>query len=411
MWALSPSVGRDGERSKCLIFYTNNMTQIPHPPSPRRPRRGGLFTTWVLIVSSLKMFIRNRQALFFTFFVPIVIMLVFGFVGLDKVPKIDVGVVTDPSFPNSEQLVEDLKKISAFEVHTGNEASERKAIEKGDRAIVIIPFAWLPADTANTPGLRPGDTIRLQILTNANKPQESQTALAIIQQMIDKTTIALAQAPQFFSIETEGINARNLKYIDFLVPGIIALSIMQMAVFSVAFIFTDYKEKGILKRLIATPMRPYQFVISNIAVRLLVSVIQAAFLIAVGVLAFKAHVIGSYWLLLLIIFLGSIMFLGLGFTISGIAKTVESVPAIANLIVFPMFFLGGTFFAIETMPVWLQHIVRYMPLTYLSESLRAVMTEGAKFADIQTDLLWIAGWAAVMTALANITFGFEEKRV
>lgn len=392
-----------------------NNPQIPTVPIPKRQDQyiSQLHSTGILTFAAMKMFIRNRQAVFFTFFMPIVIMVIFGLMGFDNAAKINVGVVTDPETPNIQNLVEDLKKVPAFDIKTGTEQSENEALIKGDRVIVIIPAGWLPSpeNTQNTPGLRPGDQIHLKILTNAGREQQAQTALSIISQITTGITLNLAQVTPIFNIETEEINSRNLKYIDFLLPGIVAMAIMQMAVFSVAFVFTDYKEKGILKRLVATPMRPYQFVTANIVTRLIVTVIQTALLIAVGVLAFNAQVIGSYWLLLPISLLGSIMFLGLGFTISGIASTVESVPAIANLIVFPMLFLGGTFFPIETMPDWLQPIVSYLPLTYLSESMRAVMTEAAKFSDIQTDLLWMAGWAIALTVLANITFGFEEKRV
>jgi ABC-2 type transport system permease protein len=104
------------------------------------------------------------------------------------------------------------------------------------------------------------------------------------------------------------------------------------------------------------------------------------------------------------------MFLGLGFTISGIAKTQESVPAFANLIVFPMLFLGGTFFPIDSFPTWLHHIATYLPLQFLSDALRQVMTKNAGLWDIRVDLFWMLAWAVVLIALANYAFSFEEKR-
>src|SRR3989338_6062987 len=370
---------------------------------------GQFRSTMILTWSSIKMFVRNRQALFFTFFMPVIIMTVFGLVGFDKVPKIPVGIVTNANSPAIQNFIDQMKNISAFDVKTGSETDERAAIEKGERAIVIIPIGWME-DRNDRPPIRPGEKVSMSILSNAGS-QQTPTALSIINQYLDKATIAITLTPIIFDLNIEEINSRNLKYIDFLVPGIIALAIMQMAVFSVAFIFTDYKEKGILKRLIATPMRPYQFVAANIVTRMIVAIIQSATLIAIGILVFKAHMFGSYSLLLLVIFLGAVMFLGLGFTISGIASTVESVPAIANLIVFPMLFLGGTFFPISTMPDWLQHIVKYLPLTYLSNSLREIMTKDASFSMIQSDVIWMVVWSIVLIILANFTFGFEEKRV
>ena len=353
------------------------------------------------------MFIRNKQAVFFTMIMPVVIMTILGLLSFDSVPKIELGVaVTNPPTQGTRQFIEQLKQVPAFEINLGTEPDERAALEKGDRhAVMVIPGDMFPENQTAFGG--PKDIV---VLTNANAAQMSSTAVSIINQILDKTTLSVSNAPTLFNLKTEQVNSRDLKYIDFLVPGIVALSLMQMSVFSVAFVFVDFKEKGILKRLLATPMRPYQFVVANVITRLMVAVIQSALLIAIGVLIFNAHVIGSVWLLVPVVILGSIMFLGLGFTLSGLAKTVESVPAIANIAVFPMMFLGGVFFPISTMPNWLQNIAGYLPLTYLSNSIREVMIEGATFSDIQTNIYWMIAWAVVLVVAANFVFGFEEKR-
>jgi ABC-2 type transport system permease protein len=238
----------------------------------------------------------------------------------------------------------------------------------------------------------------------------SQTAVSILNQILDKATISQAHIPDLIALNVEDVNVHNLKYIDFLLPGLVAMAVMQLSVFSVAFVFVEYKERGILKRVLATPIRPYQFVIANIITRLIIAVIQALFFIVVGVLLFKVTIVGSFFLIIPIVILGAIMFLGLGFTISGLSKTTESVPAFANLIVFPMLFLSGVFFPLENMPVWLRYISKILPLTYFSEALRNVMTKGAGVADIYPDLIVIVIWAIILVALAVLTFRFEEKR-
>lgn len=365
-------------------------------------------TTRALTTGTMKMFVRNRQALFFSLFMPIVIMVIFGLIGFDEVAKIDLGVVTSNPTASTEQFVTQIKAIDAFAVTTGALTDERAALEKGDRSAVLI----LPDSMAAAPNGPAAPTpAEIKLLLNAGQIQQSQTVQTILGQILDKATIASVKAPELFHVDVEQVNARNLKYIDFLLPGIVALAIMQMAVFSVAFVFVDYKEKGILKRLLATPMKPYQFVTANVVTRLLVAVIQATLLILVGVYLFHAHVLGSVWLLIPPVILGGIMFLGMGFTISGLAKTVDAVPAIANLIVFPMLFLGGTFFPIDNMPNWLQHIVKYLPLTYLSHSMRVVMIEAANFRAIAYDLAWMVVWAVILIFLAIFTFRFEERRI
>lgn len=364
-------------------------------------------TFLTLTKSSIKMFYRNKQALFFTFFSPLLIMVIFGVIGLDKVSKIDVGLALNmPPTAGTAEFVQALKQVSVFNIHEGTEADERQAIlDDKLSAVLLIPWDLIPSTKGQA-----GQTHAVTVLANAGQAQQAGTVVQIMNGILDKTALGISQASNLFQLKTEEINSNHLKYIDFLLPGLIALSLMQMSVFSTAFVFTNYKEKGILKRLIATPMRPVSFVGANVVTRLIVSFIQVFIFIAVGVFYLKAHVVGSYGLIALIAIFGSIMFLGLGFTISGISKTTESVPALANLIVFPMLFLGGTFFPISSFPTWLQHIAKYLPLTYLSDSLRQVMTKNASFSAIQSDLLWMVVWSVILVGAANLTFGFEEKR-
>lgn len=360
-----------------------------------------------LTLSSLKMFMRNRQSLIFTLFIPFVFISIFSLVGFDKAPQIDLGVVSANPTPSTQQFLETLDQMSVFNIHKGSEADERAALNKGDRALVmVVPDALLPDPAAKTPP-KP-QTVTL--LKNIAQEQQASTTITILSQTFDKTTLAVAKAPQLFNLDVQSINAKKVKYIDFLLPGIVAMSIMQVAVFSVAFVFTDYKEKGILKRLIATPMRPYQFVTANVITRLLVALVQAGLLLGFGILVFHSQVFGSWFLVALIALLGSLMFLGLGFTISGLAKTTDSVPALANLLVFPMMFLSGIFFPTNVMPGWLQKVVHYLPLTPFAHAMRETVGNGATIGAIRADLYWMLAWVAVLSVLAVLTFGMEEKR-
>ncbi len=348
------------------------------------------------------MFLRNKQALFFSLFFPLLTMTIFGLIGFDKPPQFDVGLVTHTSQPQTQQFIDQMKQVQVFKIHEGSLEAELQALRDGDRAVVLD----VPADFITD---RPAQPKELRVYVNEGQQAQAQTATTILAQYLDKTSLALANAPTYFSVHQEVVDSKNLKYIDFLLPGLIAMSVMQMSVFSVAFVFVQYKEKGILKRLLATPMRPWQFVAANTATRLLVSVAQAAIFIAFGVLVLNAHVLGSYLLVSLCVILGALMFLGLGFVISGMAKTVETVPALANLIVFPMMFLGGVFFDISGMPKWLQIISKALPLTHFSNAMRAVMNKSADFGDIKWDVGAMVLWAAALITLATVTFSFQEK--
>lgn len=362
-----------------------------------------MYTTYILTIASIKMFLRNRQALFFTLFMPFMIMMIFGFIGFDKPSHIDVGLVTNHPTAQTAAFIEEVKKFPTFAIHEGTLADEQVQLDEGNRAVILsIPDNAIPESPQMT-------STPITAYVNAGKAGEAQAVLSILNQSINQMMLAQAHLTPLVAVEQKAVNAHNLRYIEFLLPGLIALSVMQMAVFSVAFVFTEFKEKGILKRLLATPMRPLQFVAANAITRLLVSVLQTTIFIIVGLLLFKAHVVGSYSLLLLCVVMGALMFLGLGFTISGFAKTADSVPAIANLVVFPMMFLGGTFFSISSMPPWLQSIAQFLPLTYFSTALRDVMTKGSGFTDIWTSLLGMAVWGVILITAATYTFKFQER--
>ncbi len=365
-------------------------------------------TIRTLTAASLKMFLRNKQSLFFTLFMPFIFIGIFGLIGFDKPQKIDLGIVKDQPSAATTAFVDTLNAIEAFHVHTGTEADERAALQKGDRAVVLI----VPNDLFPDPAAKTAPKAKdVTILKNVAYEQQAQTAITILTQLFDKTTLQVAQAPTLFNLQVQDISAKKVRYIDFLLPGIVAMSIMQMAVFSVAFVFTDYKEKGILKRLLATPMKPQDFVASQVITRLIVAVTQAAVLLGFGALIFKSHIYGNPLLILLTVLLGGIMFLGLGFTISGLSKTVDAVPAIANIIVFPMLFLSGIFFPTSSMPNWLQSVVEYLPLQPFAHAMREIVGNGAGFNAIKGDLAWVTGWAIVLVFLAVITFRWEEKRM
>jgi len=360
-------------------------------------------TILALTKTTIKMFIRSRQALFFSLFLPLMLMFTFGVIGFDKALTFDVGLVSENPQPATKNFVNQIKNFSIFNIHSGSLDDELKELKDGNRSAVIV----VPDDFINSS--IPSEPKKMILYENEGKKADSQTIQSILSQTLDKLTLEMVQAPTFFTIEKETVDARNLKFIDFILPGLMAMSVMQMSVFSVAFLFVQYKEKGMLKRLLATPMRPEQFVAANIITRLLVSIAQVSILIAVGILFLKAHVIGSYAIVFLCVVLGSLMFLGLGFTISGISKTVDSVPALANMITLPMLLLGGVFFSIPSMPQWLQHVAKFLPLTFLSSALRNVMTKGAGIVDIKWDILGMLVWVAILITLAVITFSFQEK--
>ena len=362
-----------------------------------------MYCIYMLTVASFKMFVRNRQALFFSLFMPMIILFIFGSMNFDKPTRIGVGLAIHTPTAGTKELLAHLESIEALWVKQGTLETELAALRDGDRAVVVdVPDDLLSFSTTGGPR-------KVKVYVNSGRPLESQAALMFLNQFADKAALAMAGAPALFSVDQEAMSARSVRYIDFLLPGLIAMSVMQMSVFSVAFVFTQYKEKGILKRILATPVRPGQFVTANIITRLVVGLVQAGIFIVVGNAIFHTHVAGSWWLLAAVVMVGSVAFIGMGFTISGVSKTVETVPLLANILVFPMLFLGNVFFSIANTPPWLRAVAKILPLTLFSNSLHGVMTDGVGIGGIQWFLVGLVLWAVGFSALAMWTFRFQER--
>jgi ABC-2 type transport system permease protein len=207
-------------------------------------------------------------------------------------------------------------------------------------------------------------------------------------------------------IDVAQVSGRDLGYIDFLVPGMLGLTMMNLGLFSVAFGFVQLKRTGALRRLFATPTPPGYFLAAQVSSRLIMSMAQVLILLAIG-LWFGLQLVGSLALILAVAVLGGIVFLEIGYAIAGWARNEDQAAPVANLVSLPMTFLSGVFFPREAMPDFLRTVTEFLPLTYLSDALRRVTNDGAGIGDIGGDLLGLAVWAVIAFALAVWLFKWE----
>ncbi len=204
----------------------------------------------------------------------------------------------------------------------------------------------------------------------------------------------------------ESVASRDLGYIDFLVPGIVGMTVMQLGIFGVAFGFVQLKRTGALRRLFATPTSPAYFLSAQVASRLVLGYVQVVILIGIGIW-FGLQMFGDYATLVVIVLIGSAIFLAVGFAIAGWAKNEDQAAPVANLVSLPMMFLSGVFFPREAMPDVLASVTQYMPLTYVNEALRAVVNEGAGLLSLGPQLLGMGVWVVITFVLAVRMFRWE----
>jgi len=168
------------------------------------------------------------------------------------------------------------------------------------------------------------------------------------------------------------VTSTRLTNIDFYIPGVTAAFIMTNGVIGLTSNTSEFKRRGIIKRLSLTPLSKMDWIIGNILSQTLLNLLLTAMMLALGWVIFNVRIIPDAFAILLI-FLGSVMFSGIGMLLSGLVKDVEAASAIGNAIAFPMMFLSGTYFPLEIMPSYLQTFAKILPLTYFSEGLRYAM--------------------------------------
>ncbi|MEA2646806.1 MAG: type transport system permease protein [Chloroflexota bacterium] len=361
----------------------------------------------VLLKSSLKAYYRNRSAMFFSLLVPLMIMVIFGLLnlGANNISE-TVGVVDNAHNDSSKQVIESLQRVTLLKLRMGDEEPERAALQKGERALVLV----LPKAMGEAPKTEQGAPapVEITIYTNKAKPQDAAIAQAIVIQQLDQASFGALGAPGgVYHPKFQDLPGQNQTYTDFLVPGIIALSIMQTGIFSVAFAFVEQKQNGVLRRLMATPMKVTEFLGAQVTTRLIMASAQVAVLLIVGLVAFHFHLTGNILELMVAAIMGSAIFIAFGFAIAGFAKNEQVVPAIANIAVLPMMFLSGIFFSRENMPGWLHAISNLLPLTYVTDAIRSISLDGLHLWNIAGDLLGMTVWLVIMVALAVRFFRWE----
>ena len=348
---------------------------------------------WKMTLASWKIFLRQKEAILWTVLLPLFMIFLFSFVNFDGMGSVNLGIVNHSA---DTTLVGFLKHIRTFKITEDNEENELRYLRDGDRSLVlVIPESFKSAGSDS-----------LVLYMNSERPQETQIGRVIIQRAVDEMTFAIHTVPRP-AIRTESINARNLTYIDFLLPGILAMSIMNSGIFGVAFGFVLLKKRGILRRLLVTPMNPRDFIVSQVLSRLVVLTLQVVIMVGAGLLMFDLHFVGSLFDMLVIGILGGIVFLSIGFALSGMSKSEDQVAPLANIITLPMMFLSGVFFSRSNLPGIAHTITDFFPLTYLADGLRTVAIEGASLADVWVQVLGLSVWSVITIILAIKMFKWE----
>ena len=275
----------------------------------------------------------------------------------------------------------------------------REELSAGGKSVVLI----LPEGFQDN-----GAPVDLTVMIDAAQVRQVGVVLPILEQALVSVERSLRNTEPLFSLNIEDVQSRTQRYLDFVVPGLLAFSIMNIAVAGSGFNIVEYRRKGILKRLFVTPIEPRDFIGGLVIARLLICLVQITGLLLAAIFLFNVIFVGNLASIYIFILFGTVIFLSIGFSLGSIAKSQQAIIAIGNLVTFPQMILSGIFFPIESLPELIQPIANLLPLSFISSGLREIAINGATLAELIPDIIGMMLWAAVTLFLAIRLFVWKE---
>ncbi len=355
----------------------------------------------LLTVANIKSFYRDRAALFWTLAFPLIFVFLFGSIFSGGDDSRTIGLADLDGTPASAQLNEAFTAAPNVDIVADTEENLLARMRDGDiSAVIVVPSGYADSIAAK------GAPAMVVVYTDPTQSAADGATRQLVGFVLSQVNQVASGQPPAVAPDFQPVQTNDLSFISYLVPSILGMSLMQLGVFAAIPLVAD-REKLILKRLQATPLRRWQLVGSNILMRLLIAVGQTAIIIGVGSAFFDVQVSGSWLLIGVFVLLGSVTFIALGYVIASFAKTEESANGMTSVVQFPLMFLSGVFFPIFAMPDALQTVAKTMPLTYLADALRQVMVGGIPFAPLWVCFVVLVGWLVVCFGIAARYFRWQ----
>ena len=323
-------------------------------------------------------FLRDRGSLSWNIILPVVLMfgLSFIFGGTDR-PQYTVGIL-----------------------------QQGDTIDRESHAFLQTRYMQFVAVKAADEGFRKVSRHQLDLLVrldepasywvNPDSPKGYYAELALLQSM--PAGIAKGQ-----------ISGAPVRYVDWVLPGILGMNMMFSCLFGVGYVVVRYRKNGFLKRLRATPLRPLEFVIAQVASRLVLIMSITAFVYVGTKFFLHTRMDGSYLALLLVALVGSIALISLGLLVAARVTSEELAGGLLNMVTWPMMLLSGVWFSLEAADDWVRGVAKIFPLTHILDAARSIMLDGAGLAEIAPELLILSAMSAAFLGLGAALFRWRPN--
>lgn len=352
------------------------------------------FRRWsILVRMQVLLLLRDRAALVASLGLAVVSMLIFGSLLGGGGGPLAIAVVDRDGSPVATQVVTAFQQTEGIKVVIPCPTCDAVELLKDGEVVaaVVLPAGFGREIAAGR--------AEAQVYYDGSNPMRGGQAQGIIAGVFGGVNRAITGAPEPIAIAPQEIERRVIRQIDWLTPGMAGMMVM-WANLAVGATIISWRERGILKRLATTPLRPLTLILTQISARLAFSIAQVVALLVIARLVFDVRVAGSYWTLGLLIVVATLAILAFGFVIGSFVPRSESAQSVSTLIAFPMMFLGGSYFDTAAAPDFLQPVVQAMPLTHINEALRQIMIFGAGPAELQREFLILIAWLAISLLVA-----------
>jgi ABC-type multidrug transport system permease subunit len=342
--------------------------------------RGGAHHPLVeLTLARLREFVREPEALFWTFMFPIVMSLAMAvaFPG-GRVTPVLVGI--EPG-PRADAVRNALMGRGDITIRDVAPAEQQRAIREGTVHLVLVP---------GDPPVYRFDPARA----------ESRMARMVVDDALKRA--AGRQDP--WQAREQPMQVAGSRYIDWLIPGILGMNLMGTGMWGIGFSIVQLRLRKVLKRLVASPMRKSEYLMAQMIARLVFLAPEMAVPLGFGALALGMPINGAIGSIVTVCLAGALAFTAIGLLVASRARTFEGISGLLNLCMLPMWILSGVFFSSTNFPDGMQPFIQALPLTALNDALRAVILEGAALRDISGEMLLLGVWTVFPFSLALALF-------
>jgi ABC transporter DrrB family efflux protein len=351
-----------------------------------RTERGGFAGSalWQLTWTRHITFLREPEAVFWVFLFPVLMALALGIAFRNQKPQPSpVAVVAGAG---AESLRMGLSNSPLLGVSVMTEDLARRALRRGKVSVIV----------------RAGEDGEPELEYDPSRPEARLASFAAR----DALERAAGRVDRLSPRERTPVLPGS-RYIDFLIPGLIGLNLLGTGMWGVGFPIASARQQKLLKRLVATPMRRSDYLLSLMLARFLWLVLELGAIVAFGWIAFGVKVTGSWAAFLTVSVVGAFAFSALGLLIASRARTIEAVSGLMNFAMLPMWLLSGSFFSSDRFPAAMQPFVQALPLTAANDALRAIMNEGGGLAAVAGELAILGAWSVVAFFAALRLFRWE----